>query len=154
MASLVLFSEELDPHLKYYDKKSGLTREQMAKLEEKSKTVYVGNLSFSTKEENLFSVFSQCGPVKRIIMGVNRNTHEPCGFCFVEFYDREAAVAATRSDFKINGRKIKVDIDRGFEEGRQYGRGRDGNQIRDNRKEEFDPDRPVKINRYRPRRNY
>jgi len=49
-----------------------------------STTLYVGNLSFFTTEEQIYEVFSKCGEIKRIIMGLDRNTKTPCGFCFVE----------------------------------------------------------------------
>jgi nuclear cap-binding protein subunit 2 len=49
-----------------------------------STTLYCGNLSFYTTEEQLYEVFSKCGEIKRIIMGLDRNKKKPCGFCFVE----------------------------------------------------------------------
>lgn len=49
-----------------------------------SATVYVGNLSFFTTEEQILELFSRTGDVKRIIMGLDRNNKTPCGFCFVE----------------------------------------------------------------------
>lgn len=49
-----------------------------------STTLYVGNLSFYTTEPQLFEYFSRCGDVSRIIMGLNKHTRTPCGFCFVE----------------------------------------------------------------------
>lgn len=50
----------------------------------KSTTLYVGNLSFHTTEEQIYEFFSLTGVVKRVIMGLNKQTKEPCGFCFVE----------------------------------------------------------------------
>jgi hypothetical protein len=49
-----------------------------------STTLYVGNLSFYTTEEQIHEYFRRCGPVKRVIMGLNKNDKTPCGFCFVE----------------------------------------------------------------------
>ena len=49
-----------------------------------SATLYVGNLSFYTTEEQIYTFFSKSGPVKRIIMGLDKFTKTPCGFCFVE----------------------------------------------------------------------
>jgi RNA recognition motif-containing protein len=31
------------------------------------------------------TVFSKCGDVKRIIMGLDKFKKTPCGFCFVEY---------------------------------------------------------------------
>lgn len=53
-------------------------------------TLYLGNLSFYTTEEQIYEVFhraaavSSGGGIKRIIMGLDRNQKTPCGFAFVE----------------------------------------------------------------------
>ena len=52
------------------------------------KTVYVGNLSHFTSEEQIHELFLKCGTIDRIIMGLDRNKLTPCGFCFV-IYKRE-----------------------------------------------------------------
>lgn len=36
-------------------------------------------------------VFSKVGDVKRIVMGLDKHTLTPCGFCFVVYYTREDA---------------------------------------------------------------
>ena len=41
-------------------------------------------------------VFSKVGDVKRIVMGLDKHRHTPCGFCFVEFYNREDAENSMR----------------------------------------------------------
>jgi RNA recognition motif-containing protein len=51
----------------------------------RSGTLYVGNLSFFTTEEQIHEAFSKCGEVKRVIMGLDRNKRTPCGFAFVEY---------------------------------------------------------------------
>ena len=58
--------------------------EEQEELLEKSTTLYVGNLSFYTKEEQIYELFMMCGDVKRVIMGLDRVNQTPCGFCFVE----------------------------------------------------------------------
>ncbi len=55
----------------------------MEKLQTSS-TLYIGNLSFYTSETQIFELFSSCGEISRVIMGLNKNTKTPCGFCFVE----------------------------------------------------------------------
>lgn len=42
-------------------------------------------MSFYTSEEQAYELFSMCGEVKRIIMGLDRLKKTPCGFCFVEY---------------------------------------------------------------------
>ena len=65
-------------------------------------------------------------------------THElalgrtPCGFCFVEFYTHAEALASMRyvSGTKLDERIIRCDLDLGYREGRQFGRGKSGGQVR------------------------
>jgi len=110
-----------------------------------SSTLYVGNLSFFTTEEQIYELFQRVGDVKRIIMGLNKHTKTPCGFCFVEYYTHEDALSAVRllSGTKLDDRPIRADLDPGFKEGRQYGRAADGGQVRDAHRVEYDPDRPT-----------
>jgi nuclear cap-binding protein subunit 2 len=108
-----------------------------------SKTLYVGNLSFHTSEEQLWEVFSFAGEVRRVIMGLDSKKKTPCGFCFVEYYTHEDASKAVQwiNGLKVDERAVRVDWDYGFVEGRQYGRGKTGGQIRDEWREDYDPGR-------------
>ena len=54
-----------------------------------STTLYVGNMSFYTTEEQIYELFGMCGEVKRVVMGLDKFKRTPCGFCFVEYYNRE-----------------------------------------------------------------
>lgn len=102
----------------------------------KSSTLYVGNLSFSTRTSHIRSHFSLVGPVQTIHMGLDRIKKTPCGFCFVQYRDRRCALAAVAnlSGTKLDGRVIRVELDAGFFPGRQYGRGRSGGQVRDEKR--------------------
>jgi nuclear cap-binding protein subunit 2 len=77
-------------------------------------------------------VFSQVGPIDRVIMGLNQQTRTPCGFAFVIFVSHEAATAACSyiSGTKLDNRYVRADLDWGFQEGRQFGRGKSGGQVR------------------------
>ncbi|CAK1365394.1 Nuclear cap-binding protein subunit 2 [Cercospora beticola] len=115
-------------------------------LEEKlsnATTLYVGNLSFYTTEEQIHSLFSTCGEIKRLVMGLDRFAKTPCGFCFVEYYTHQDALDCLKyvGGTKLDERIIRTDLDEGFSEGRQYGRGRSGGQVRDEYREEYDPGR-------------
>jgi RNA recognition motif-containing protein len=72
-------------------------------------TVYVGNLSFFTTEEQIYEMFSQCGTVKKIVMGLNSQIKTPCGFCFVVFETHEEACASKKfiSGMKLDDRIIR-----------------------------------------------
>jgi hypothetical protein len=45
------------------------TRGEQERLLRTTTTLYIGNLSFYTTEEQLYELFGKCGDVKRIIMG-------------------------------------------------------------------------------------
>jgi len=47
-------------------------------------------MSFFTTEEQVYTLFSFCGEIKRIIMGLNKQEKTPCGFCFVEYVCNDA----------------------------------------------------------------
>ena len=67
----------------------------------------------------------------------------PCGFCFVEFYTHGEALASMRyvSGTKLDERIIRCDLDLGYKEGRQFGRGKSGGQVRDEHRQDYDPGR-------------
>ena len=86
-------------------------------------TLYVGNLSFYTTEEQIHELFSKCGEIKRLVMGLDRFQKTPCGFCFVEYYTHQDALDCMKyiGGTKLDERIIRTDLDEGFAEGRQYG---------------------------------
>jgi len=146
MASVVT---PLDQPSNYKDSQARVDRQKQNDLLQKSTTLYIGNLSFYTTEEQIHDIFSKCanledgGGVKRIIMGLDRNTRTPCGFCFVEFYTHAEALASMRyiSGTKLDERIIRCDLDLGYREGRQFGRGKSGGQVRDEHRQDYDPGR-------------
>ena len=134
---MLLKSESLYPSQKnkreYYDKRSKLSKKEYFALQKKSCTLYIGNLTGYTKEETVYKIFSMVGPVENVIMGLNKRAHVPCGFCFVIYYRKDDAHKAVTllSGVKVDGNVIRVDTDIGFSEGRQFGRGFAGGQVRD-----------------------
>ncbi|PKI45821.1 hypothetical protein CRG98_033828 [Punica granatum] len=117
----------------YRDRRFPGTQEEFEQALLSSMTVYVGNMSFYTTEEQVYELFSRAGEIKKIIMGLDKNTKTPCGFCFVLYYSREDAEDAVKyvSGTILDDRPIRVDFDWGFQEGRQWGRGRSGGQLVD-----------------------
>ncbi|CAH7672659.1 hypothetical protein BY996DRAFT_1162529 [Phakopsora pachyrhizi] len=132
--------QNLDSYSSYRDSRSNLSYVDQQIQLSKSSTVYVGNLSFFTTEEQIFELFSRVSLIKRIIMGLDRNSKTPCGFCFVEYYRPEDALACLRyiSGTKLDERIIRADLDPGYLDGRQYGRGKSGGQVRDEYREDYD----------------
>lgn len=117
---------------KYWDKSTFKTVEDQKKAEEMSTTVYIGNINEETRDSQLLALMSKVGAVKRIIMGLHRVDKSPCGFAFAEYVTRESC---ERAILYLNGiildkEPISVKIDPGFVDGRQYGRGRSGGQVR------------------------
>lgn len=139
----------LDQPSNYKDSQMRMDRQKQSELLSKSTTLYIGNLSFYTTEEQIYELFSKCtspeegGGIKRIIMGLDRNTRTPCGFCFVEYYTHAEALACLRyvSGTKLDERIIRCDLDLGYKEGRQFGRGKSGGQVRDEHRQDYDPGR-------------
>ncbi|KAK1232270.1 nuclear cap binding complex subunit [Marasmius sp. AFHP31] len=141
--------QSLDLPSNYKDSQSRVDRQRQNELLSHSTTLYVGNLSFFTTEEQIYELFGRCtspedgGGIKRIIMGLDRNTRTPCGFCFVEYYTHAEALASMRyvSGTKLDERIIRCDLDLGYKEGRQFGRGKSGGQVRDEHRQDYDPGR-------------
>ncbi|KAK8519134.1 hypothetical protein V6N13_017622 [Hibiscus sabdariffa] len=127
----------------YRDRRFNGTQEEFEQALLNSITVYIGNMSFYTTEEQVYELFSRAGEIKKIIMGLDKNSKTPCGFCFVLYYSREDAEDAVKyiSGTILDDRPIRVDFDWGFVEGRQWGRGRSGGQVRDEYRTDYDPGR-------------
>lgn len=131
------------------DSRSHSSKHEQQQALRQTATLYLGNLSFYTTEEQIYEVFGRVanvgagGGIKRIIMGLDRNQKTPCGFAFVEFYTHAEAVDCMRyvSGTKLDERVIRCDLDPGYKEGRQYGRGRSGGQVRDEYRQEYDAGR-------------
>jgi cold-inducible RNA-binding protein len=73
--------------------------------------LYVGNLSFSTSEETLRSVFGEEGrEVREVIIVTDRGTGQPRGFGFVDMRSPEDAQAAIKAldGREVDGRSIRV----------------------------------------------
>ncbi|XP_070500071.1 nuclear cap-binding protein subunit 2 [Chironomus tepperi] len=127
----------------YRDQHYKGTRYDQEKQLKNTSTLYVGNLAFYTTEEQIHELFSRCGDVRRIVMGLDKFKKTPCGFCFVEYYLRSDAEAAMRyvNGTRLDDRIVRVDWDAGFIEGRQYGRGKSGGQVRDEYRTDYDSGR-------------
>ncbi|OMH84011.1 Nuclear cap-binding protein subunit 2B [Zancudomyces culisetae] len=133
----------LDQPSSYKDRQFKGTTEEWVDGLLKTTTLYVGNLSFYTTEEQIHELFSRCGEIKRIVMGLDSLKKTPCGFCFVEYYTRKATSDCMRfiNGTKLDNRVIRTDLDPGFKEGRQFGRGKSGGQIRDEHRNTYDEGR-------------
>lgn len=61
----------------------------------------------------------------------------------MEYYTHAEALASMRyvSGTKLDERVIRCDLDLGYKEGRQYGRGKSGGQVRDEHRQDYDAGR-------------
>lgn len=75
-----------------------------------SKRLYIGNLSFTTTEDELRAVFQRHGPVDSVAVITDRETGRPRGFAFVEMSEPSCAQDAIRAldGTELGGRSIKV----------------------------------------------
>ncbi len=106
--------------------------------------IYVGNLSYDVKSEELQQEFAAFGAVESVSLITDRDTGRPKGFAFVEMPSAGEAQAAIN---KLNGKMLKERTmtvsaarprtDDGNRSGGGYGGGRQGGGYgrgRDNRR--------------------
>jgi len=74
------------------------------------KNLFVGNMSFSTTEGDLRSIFEPFGEITRVNVVTDRDTGRARGFAFVEMTnDEEAAKAiAALNGKEVDGRALNV----------------------------------------------
>jgi RNA recognition motif-containing protein len=86
--------------------------------------LYVGNLPFSTTEEDLRSMFAQAGTVVSVSLIKDRDTGRSRGFAFVEFSNQAEAEKAVSlfNNTPLDNRTLKVNIARPKEDSGKYRR--------------------------------
>jgi nuclear cap-binding protein subunit 2 len=91
-------------------------------------TFFFGHLGYICR----FGMLYQEKPGNPAPQGLDKFKRTPCGFCFVEYYVREEAGHAMKyiNGTRLDDRVIRTDWDAGFIEGRQFGRGKSGGQVR------------------------
>ena len=74
-------------------------------------SIYVGNLSYEVKEEDLNEVFAEYGTVKRVHVPTDKETGRPRGFAFVELETKaeESSAIETLDGAEWMGRTMKLD---------------------------------------------
>jgi len=75
-----------------------------------SKKIYIGNIPFSSTEDELRAVFQRHGEVTSVNVITDRESGRPRGFAFVEMDDASAADDAIRAldGSDLGGRSIRV----------------------------------------------
>jgi cold-inducible RNA-binding protein len=97
--------------------------------------IFVGNLSYSTTQDDLQAAFAQYGAVERVNIVTDRETGQSRGFAFVEMTEQRDAMNAISqlNGSNLNGRTMNVNEARpksansgsggGFSRGRSNGGG-------------------------------
>ncbi|AKT40293.1 RNA recognition motif domain-containing protein [Chondromyces crocatus] len=72
--------------------------------------LYVGNLSYSTRQETLEAAFAAVGEVREVAMPTDRETGQPRGFAFVTMGSAQAAATAIEqlNGMMLDGRSLRV----------------------------------------------
>jgi RNA recognition motif-containing protein len=91
-------------------------------------SIYVGNLSYEVKEEDLRHVFAEYGTVKNVQLPIDRETGRVRGFGFVEMESdaEETAAIEALDNAEWMGRSLKVNKAKPKTDGGSSG-GRRGN---------------------------
>jgi RNA recognition motif-containing protein len=76
------------------------------------KKIYVGNLPFSTNEEEISALFAQHGTVESVNLITDRYTGRLRGFGFVEMSDGGDEAIAALDGTDLGGRTLKVNLAR------------------------------------------
>ncbi|MDH5511524.1 MAG: RNA-binding protein, partial [Nitrospinota bacterium] len=94
--------------------------------------LYVGNLPYSMKEEDLMDFFSEAGAVQSAKVITDMSTGRSKGFGFVEMETDEGAEKAIEiiNGKELQGRSIRVDLAKEKEKGAPRGGGRDRDRDR------------------------
>lgn len=73
-------------------------------------TIYIGNIPYSMKEQDLIDIFQEFGPVESAKVIIDKKTKRSKGYGFIEMKeesDEQAAVDAMNGK-DVGGRKVKV----------------------------------------------
>jgi RNA recognition motif-containing protein len=93
-----------------------------------SNKLYVGNLSYSTGDEELRRTFAPFGTLVSVAVVTDRMTGQPRGFGFVEYEraeDAQKAIDAVNGQ-QVDGRSLNVNIARDREPKGRFGGGGGG----------------------------
>ena len=75
--------------------------------------LYVGNIPYSTTEDELQATFAPYGPLREVKIITDRETGRSRGFAFVTFDNFEGAEAATQLNGQdLGGRRLVVNVAR------------------------------------------
>jgi polyadenylate-binding protein 2 len=109
--------EELEHEIESAENELSCKNEEIKSLEGKisevdevdHKSVYVGNVDFTSSTEEIREFFKECGVIERVTIPLDRYTQQPKGFAYLEFTDVSGvAKAQALNDSVFKGRKLKI----------------------------------------------
>lgn len=120
-------------------------REHQSNIE-KTKIIFVGNLSYTSTESSIEEFFADCGKIESVRIAKNPEGKMK-GFCHIAFEDEEAVdKALEKNNQELDGRNIRVDKalprSEGGRDNRDHrgGRGRGRGGFRGGRRDRRDRD--------------
>ena len=130
------YAQDAAPRQQDGGNRFGGNQQQRPPQNEPSSTLFVGNLSFQSNEDSLYTAFGSYGQVTGVRLPTDRETGRMKGFAYVEFASVEMAQKALSemNEAPIDGRNVRLDFagartqsaggnDGGFRGGRGGGRG-------------------------------
>ena len=95
-------------------------------------TIYVGNLSYDATEDDLRTVFTDYGSVKRVTLPTDRETGRIRGFAFIDMTEdaEEESAISSLDGAEWMGRQLRVNKAKPREDNRGGGGGRRGGRDR------------------------
>ncbi|MGZ5444329.1 MAG: RNA recognition motif domain-containing protein [Thermoanaerobaculia bacterium] len=90
--------------------------------------VFVGNLDYNTRKEEVQGLFAQVGEIRDVFLPTDRETGRPRGFAFVEYANDEDAAKAIEkfNGYQMGGRALRVNAAEDRPRGAGGGGGRGG----------------------------
>jgi len=87
-----------------------------------SSTLFVGNLPYQFRENDVADFFEKSGRLSNITVGINKETGHSKGYAFVTFSDRRDAEEAFNKfqGFVLEGRRLRIDWDVGLEKKQKF----------------------------------
>ncbi|KII69551.1 Embryonic polyadenylate-binding protein 2-B [Thelohanellus kitauei] len=74
-----------------------------------NRSIYIGNVDYSSTVQDLSSHFSSCGNINRITIGSHKATGRPKGYAYIEFADRSSVMSAMAlNETLFKGRLLKI----------------------------------------------
>lgn len=77
--------------------------------ERDERSIFVGNVDYSTSTEELRGLFKDCGSIERVTIPTDKFTKHPKGYAYIEFVEVESVAKADSLNDKVfKSRKLKI----------------------------------------------